>query len=65
MWAYLVGIVLSLAGGIGSVVAFSIFAPDLINPAAIRWTSLFVFGGAAVAAIAGLVMLLRNKLPAS
>jgi hypothetical protein len=64
VWAYLAGIALSVAGGIGSVVAFSIFAPDLINPAAIRWVSLFVFGGAAVAAIAGLVMLLRNKLPA-
>jgi hypothetical protein len=64
-WAYLVGIVLSVAGGIGSVMAFDIFAPELINSAAIRWVSIFVFGGAAVAAIAGLVLLMRNKLPAT
>lgn len=62
-WAYLAGIAISVAGGIGSVLAFDIFAPGLINPAAIRWVSLFVFGGAALAAVAGLVMLLRNKLP--
>jgi hypothetical protein len=63
LWAYLAGIALSVAGGIGSVMAFSIFAPDVFSPAAIRWASLLVFGGAALAATAGLVMLLRNKLP--
>jgi hypothetical protein len=61
-WAYLAGIAISVAGGIGSVLAFDVFAPDLINPTALRWVSLFVFGGAAVAAIAGLVMLLRNRV---
>jgi len=61
-WAYLAGIAISVAGGIGSVLAFDVFAPGLINPAAVRWVSLFVFGGAAIAAIAGLVMLLRNRV---
>jgi hypothetical protein len=61
-WAYLAGIAISVAGGIGSVLAFDVFAPGLINPTAVRWVSLFVFGGAAVAAIAGLVMLLRNRV---
>lgn len=60
-WAYLAGIAISVAGGIGSVLAFDIFAPGLINPAAVRWVSLFVFGGAAAAAVAGLVLLLRNR----
>jgi hypothetical protein len=62
-WAYLAGVAISAAGGIGSVLAFDIFAEDLINPAAVRWVSLFVFGGAAAAAVAGLVMLLRNRIP--
>jgi hypothetical protein len=61
-WAYLAGIAISVAGGIGSVLAFDVFAPGLISPAAVRWVSLFVFGGAAIAAIAGLVMLLRNRV---
>ncbi len=65
LWAYLAGIALSVAGGIGSVMAFSVFAPDLISPNAIRVGSLVVFGGAAVAAVAGLVLLVRNKLPAT
>jgi hypothetical protein len=64
LWAYLAGIALSVAGGIGSVVAVSIFAPDLFSPTAIRFGSLLVFGGAAAAATAGLVLLVRNKLPA-
>lgn len=61
-WAYLAGIAISVAGGIGSVLAFDVFAPGLISPTAVRWVSLFVFGGAAIAAIAGLVMLLRNRM---
>jgi hypothetical protein len=61
-WAYLAGIAISVAGGIGSVLAFDVFAPGLISPTAVRWVSLFVFGGAAIAAIAGLVMLLRNRV---
>ncbi len=63
LWAYLAGIALSVAGGLGSVLAFSIFAPDLISPTAIRFSSVVVFGGAAVAAVAGLVLLLRNRVP--
>lgn len=60
-WAYLAGIAISVAGGIGSVLAFDVFAADLVNPAAVRWVSLIVFGGAAAAAVAGLVMLVRNR----
>ena len=63
-WAYLAGIAISVAGGIGSVLAFDVFAPGLISPTAVRWVSLLVFGGAALAAAAGLVMLVRNRLPA-
>jgi hypothetical protein len=59
-WAYLAGIAISVAGGIGSVLAFDVFAPDLVSPTAVRWVSLFVFGGAAAAGVAGLVMLLRG-----
>jgi hypothetical protein len=62
-WAYLAGIAISVAGGIGSVLAFDVFAPGLISPTAVRWVSLLVFGGAALAAAAGLVMLVRNRLP--
>jgi len=57
IWAFLVGIVLAIVGGIGSVFAFDALAPDLASPAAIRWGSLIVFGGAGLAAIAGLVLL--------
>jgi hypothetical protein len=59
VWAYLVGIALSVAGGIGSVYAFNAFGADLISPTAVRWLGLIVFGGAAIAATVGLVMVLR------
>jgi hypothetical protein len=39
---------------IGSITAFSVLAPDLVNPNAIRWGSVVVFGGAGVAAMVGL-----------
>ena len=35
-WAFLVGLALAVVGGIGSVLAFEVFAPDLFNPIAIR-----------------------------
>ena len=59
VWAYVVGIGLSVAGGIGSVYAFNAFGADLISPTAVRWLGLIVFGGAAIAATVGLVMVLR------
>ncbi|MEA2652576.1 MAG: hypothetical protein QOI85_2297 [Chloroflexota bacterium] len=34
---------------VGSVLAFQVFAPELVNPNAIRWFSVIVFGGAGVA----------------
>ena len=56
VWAYVLGLVLSVVGAIGSVLAFEAFAGDLINPVAIRWFSLLIFGGAGLAAGAGLVL---------
>ena len=60
VWAFLTGIVLAVVGVIGSILAFAAFAPELISPVAVRWGSLLVFGGAGVAAVAGLVLLLRG-----
>ena len=57
VWAFVVGVGLSVVAVIGSVLAFEVFAPDLVNPNAIRWVSVIVFGGAGVAAVAGLVMI--------
>lgn len=59
VWAFVTGIVLSVVAVIGSITAFSVFAPGLVNPTAVRWGSLIVFGGAGVAAAGGLVMLIR------
>ncbi len=61
IWAFLVGIALSVVAVIGSILAFSVFAPGLVNPIAVRWGSVLVFGGAGVAALAGLVMVLRHN----
>jgi hypothetical protein len=65
-WAFIVGIGLSIVGVIGSISAFQILAPGLIHPTAVRWGSVIVFGGAGVAAAAGLVMLFvrRDRLAA-
>lgn len=63
-WAFVVGIGLSVVAVIGSVVAFQVFAPDLVNPTGIRIGSLVVFGGAGAAAIAGLVLLVMRRDPA-
>ena len=54
VWAFLVGIGLSVVAVIGSITAFSVLAPDLVNPNAIRWGSVVLFGGAGVAATVGL-----------
>jgi hypothetical protein len=62
VWAFIVGVGLSVVGAIGSVLAFQVFLPDLISPTAVRWVSLIVFGGAGLAAAAGLVlMFLRGE----
>lgn len=60
-WAYLVGVGLAVVGAIGSVFAFEALAPGLASPVAIRWSSLIVFGGAGIAAIAGLVMMFMRR----
>jgi len=65
VWAFLTGIVLSVVAVVGSITAFSVFAPGLINPNAVRWGSLIVFGGAGLAAAAGLFMLVRAQRQAA
>jgi hypothetical protein len=63
-WAFVVGLVLAVVGAIGSVLAFEAFAPGLLSPTAIRWGSIIIFGGAGLAAAAGLIlMVLRRDRP--
>ena len=61
VWAFVIGVGLSVVAVIGTVLAFDIFAPGLVNPAGIRVGSLVVFGGAGVAAIAGLVTMFVRR----
>lgn len=61
VWAFAVGIGLSAVAVVGSVLAFNVFAPDLVNPTGIRIGSLVVFGGAGAAAIAGLVLMFVRR----
>ena len=61
VWAFLAGLGMSVVGAIGSVVTIQVFAPGLVDPIAIRWGSFLVFGGAALAALAGLVMMFRAR----
>lgn len=61
VWAFVVGLGLSVVGGIGSVLAFQVFAPELVNPTAIRWGSAIVFGGAGLAAAAGLALMFLRR----
>jgi hypothetical protein len=61
VWAFVLGVGLSIVAVVGTVMAFDIFAPGLVNPAGIRIGSLVVFGGAGVAAIAGLVMMFTRR----
>jgi hypothetical protein len=60
-WAFVVGLVLSVVGAIGSVLAFEAFAPGLLSPTAVRWGSVIVFGGAGLAAAAGLVLMVVRR----
>jgi hypothetical protein len=60
-WAYVVGLVLAIVGAIGSVLVFEAFAPGLLSPTAIRWGSMLVFGGAGIAAAAGLVLMVVRR----
>ena len=61
VWAFVVGVGLSVVAVIGSVLAFEILAPGLANPNAIRWASVIVFGGAGAAAVAGLVLMFTRR----
>jgi hypothetical protein len=60
-WAFAVGVGLSVVGAIGSVLAFETFVPGLVNPTAVRWGSIIVFGGAGLAAAAGLVLMFLRR----
>jgi len=60
-WAFVTGLVLAVVGGIGSVMAFDLFAPGLVSPTAVRWGSVLVFGGAGLAAAAGLVLMFTGR----
>lgn len=60
-WAFAVGIVLSLVGAVGSVLAIETVAAGVFNPATIRWASLLVFGVAAIAAAAGLALIFVRR----
>ncbi|HEX2766763.1 MAG TPA: hypothetical protein VHR55_09045 [Candidatus Limnocylindria bacterium] len=61
-WAFVAGLVLSVVGAIGSVMAFETFAPSLLPSTAVRWGSLIVFGGAGLAAAAGLVLMAVRRV---
>ena len=61
VWAFVVGIVISVVAVISSVLAVNVLAPGLFDPTAVRWVSAIVFGGAGVAAAAGLVLLLIRR----
>jgi len=57
VWAFAVGIFISIVAVISSVFAVNVLAPDVFDPTAVRWVSAIVFGGAGLAAAAGLVLL--------
>ena len=61
VWAFAVGIVISVVAVISSVLAVNILAPGVFNATAVRWVSVIVFGGAGVAALAGLVLLFVRR----
>jgi hypothetical protein len=61
LWAFAAGVAMSVVAVIGSVTAFEVLAPGLVNPAAIRWGSVIVFGGAGAAAAAGLFLLITRR----
>jgi hypothetical protein len=61
LWAFAAGAAISVVAVIGSVTVFEVLAPGLVNPAAIRWGSVIVFGGAGAAAAAGLFLLITRR----
>ena len=61
VWAFLVGIGLSVVAVFGSVSAFQVLAPGMLDPNAIRWGSVIVFGGAGLAALGGLIMMFTHR----
>jgi cell shape-determining protein MreD len=60
-WAFAVGIVISVVAVVSSVFAVDVLAPGVFDPTAVRWVSAIVFGGAGLAAAAGLVFLFIRR----
>jgi cell shape-determining protein MreD len=60
-WAFAVGIVISVVALVSSVFAVDVLAPGVFDPTAVRWVSAIVFGGAGLAAAAGLVFLFIRR----
>ena len=60
-WSFAIGTGMSVVAVVGSVYAFEMLGPGLFDPTAIRWASVIVFGGAALAAMAGLVLLFMRR----
>jgi hypothetical protein len=60
VWAYVIGLLMSIVAVIGSVLVFQAFSPISVHPNAVRWVSVLIFGGAALAALAGLVLLVTR-----
>jgi hypothetical protein len=61
VWAFVVGIVISVVAVVSSVLAVDVLAPGLFDPTAVRWLSAIVFGGAGLAAAAGLALLFLRR----
>jgi hypothetical protein len=61
LWSYIAGIVMSVVAIVGSTVAFNAFAPGLVDPNAVRWGSILIFGASGLAAAAGLVLLVTHR----
>jgi hypothetical protein len=61
LWSWVVGIGLSVVAVVSSIGAFELFVPGLVNPSAVRWGSVIVFGGAGLAAAAGLVLMFLRR----
>ena len=61
VWAFAIGIIISVVAVVSSVFAIDVLAPGVFDPTAVRWVSAIVFGGAGLAAAAGLVLLFIRR----
>jgi len=61
VWAFAIGIIISVVAVVSSVFAVDVLAPGVFDRTAVRWVSAIVFGGAGLAAAAGLVLLFIRR----